>query len=254
VPAGPAIVLPGRGRRVALGRPRFGRQVGLLDPGRRGLAVLAVLAVVGALIGGWFFLEAKPSVAEAAGYSSNSSAAVVSAGAAAGMAPLPGGWAGSSATPSPVALVVDVVGKVRRPGVVEVDAGARVDDAIEAAGGALPGTDLTGLDLAARVADGEQIFVGLAIPTASAAGGGAVGGVVGGPAGGAAAEPTSAIIDLNTAGLAALETLPGVGAVLGQRIIDWRSAHGRFDSVEQLQQVSGIGPAKYAAFAALVTV
>lgn len=243
-----------------------GLRLGVLDPGRRGLVVLGLLALAGAVIGGWFFLQARPSEAEGAGGPSGafgSTAASAEATAAVSLPPLPSSWATLGVAGSGVAangaaerakLVVDVVGRVRRPGVFEVDAGSRIDDVITAAGGALPGTDLTALDLAARVSDGEEIFVGIPPPSGAAAA--SAGGVVAGP-GAAAGDPSPsapAVVNLNSAGLTELETLPGVGAVLGQRILDWRAAHGRFGSVVQLQQVSGIGPAKYAALVGRVSV
>jgi competence protein ComEA len=160
--------------------------------------------------------------------------------------------------------VVYVVGKVNRPGVVTLAAGARIRDAIEAAGGVLAGTDLTALDLARKLADGEHVFVGIPPPSGAAAlaAGGVVGGdpVSGGSAvsGGSTASGAGAgaghIVDLNAATQADLETLPGVGAVTARHILDWRAQHGRFSSVAQLQQVSGIGPSKYAAIAARVRV
>jgi competence protein ComEA len=137
-------------------------------------------------------------------------------------------------------LVVDVAGRVRRPGLVTLTAGARVADALRAAGGVLPGTDLTSLNLARKVVDGEQI-------------------VVGGP-GVAAAPPTAGSpgpsnpLDLNTATVADLDQLPGVGPVLAQRIVDWRATHGGFTSVSQLRQVTGIGDSKYADLQPLVRV
>jgi competence protein ComEA len=148
-------------------------------------------------------------------------------------------------------LVVDVVGHVAHPGVVTVPDGSRVVDVLAAAGGALPGADVQRLNLARQVADGEQVFVpkpGETPPiliggvSGSAAGSGAsVGdaGGVGGGSGGGTASNTS--VDLNTATLAALDTLPGVGPVLAQRILDWRAQHGRFTSVDELGEVSGIG-------------
>ena len=145
-------------------------------------------------------------------------------------------------------------------GVFTLPAGARVVDAIAAAGGALPNTDLTGLDLAGRLLDGAEIFVGIPPPSGAAAqaAGGVIGGAAGGPgegasnSGGGAASP--AVVNLNTATQAQLETLPGVGAVTAERILAWRTQHQRFTSVVQLQQVSGIGPAKYAALVGHVTV
>jgi competence protein ComEA len=147
-------------------------------------------------------------------------------------------------------VVVAVSGRVRRPGVVTVPAGARVIDVLKAAGGPLPGADLGMLNLARKVADGELVAVGV---PASAPGAPAAAGTeapsAGDPAGGAA-EP----IDLNTATLAELDTLPGVGPVLAQRILDWRTQHGQFASVDQLSDVSGIGDARLGQLRDLVRV
>jgi competence protein ComEA len=154
---------------------------------------------------------------------------------------------GATARGSPRAVVVDVVGQVSRPGVVTVPDGSRVVDVLAAAGGPLPGADVQRLNLARVVADGEQIFVPrpgetppvpVGVQGGSPAGSGAGGGVV--PGGGGA--PSGAVpVDLNTASLAALDTLPGVGPVLAQRILDWRAQHGRFATVDELGEVSGIG-------------
>jgi competence protein ComEA len=142
--------------------------------------------------------------------------------------------AGASAAPSARAtLVVDVAGKVRRPGLVRTRQGARVADVLAAAGGALPGVDLSTLNLARRVADGEQILVGVGGPPP----------VAGTPVG---PGVTGGQVDLNTATAAQLEELPGVGPVLAQRIVDWRTEHGRFSSVDELQEVSGVGEKKFA--------
>ncbi len=163
-----------------------------------------------------------------------------------------------SGPPSPskaTELVVDVVGRVAKPGVFTLPAGSRIVDAIAAAGGALPHTDLTALDLARKLSDGQEIFVGIPPPSgaAAASAGGVVGDdtAVGVDAGAGSADP---IVNINTATQAELETLPGVGAVTAQRILAWRTQHGRFASVTQLQQVSGIGPSKYAALAGRVKV
>ena len=163
--------------------------------------------------------------------------------------PSPAKTAGYSAAPSSSAsgdgLVVDVAGKVRRPGVYRLPAGAWVQDAVTAAGGILPGVDPAAVNLARRLADGEQVLIGLpaAAPVAGAAGGSGAG-----PAG--AAGP----LDLNAATVEQLDALPGVGPVLAQRIVDWRTAHGRFGSVSDLSKVSGIGDAKLADLKPLVTV
>jgi competence protein ComEA len=146
----------------------------------------------------------------------------------------------SSSTAANGSVVVDVAGKVRRPGLVTVPAGARVADALRAAGGVVPGTDLASLNLARKVVDGEQIVVGEAAPAA-------VGGASGSPG------PTNPI-NLNTASASDLDQLPGVGPVLAQRIVDWRTSHGAFTSVSQLRQVTGIGDSKYADLQPLVRV
>jgi len=140
-------------------------------------------------------------------------------------------------------VLVHVVGQVRHPGVVRLPAGSRVLDAVGAAGGAKPSADLNRLNLARVVTDGEQIVVpkpGEAIPVAGASGAPGAGP---GSAGGTSSGGGSAggLVDLNTADAAALDALPGVGPVLSQRILDWRAQHGRFSSVDELGEVSGIG-------------
>lgn len=142
-------------------------------------------------------------------------------------------------------IVVDVGGRVRKPGLVTLPAGARVADAIAAAGGPLRHREIATLDLAARVSDGQLLLVGVnsdpAVP----------GGSDGGTDSSGAGPP--APVGLNSATIDELETLPGVGPVTAQKIIDWRTAHNGFTAVIQLQQVSGIGPARYAELSPLVT-
>jgi competence protein ComEA len=149
-------------------------------------------------------------------------------------------------TPSPAGIVVDVGGRVRRPGLVTLPAGARVADAIRAAGGALHRRDLATVNLAGRVRDGQLLLVGVPGGAVAPAGDG-------GPAAGGS-PGAGAPVSLNAATLADLDALPGIGPVLAQRILDWRQAHGGFRRVEDLQQVSGIGPATFARLAPLVTV
>lgn len=165
---------------------------------------------------------------------------------------LTGGPAPSGPGPSasPASVVVAVTGKVRRPGVVTVAAGARVIDALRAAGGPLPGADLETLNLARKLTDGELVAVGVPGPAAGAAPASGDGPAGGAPAGGAPAGP----VDLNTATLADLDTLPGVGPVLAQRILDWRTAHGQFAAVDQLADVPGIGESRMAQLRDLVRV
>ncbi|MGY1721311.1 helix-hairpin-helix domain-containing protein [Blastococcus sp. SYSU DS0552] len=138
-------------------------------------------------------------------------------------------------------VVVSVVGQVARPGLVTLTAGARVADAVEAAGGLLPEADPASVNLAALLSDGQQVAVG--VPGAVAEGPPA-----GGPPGGGGR------VDLNTAGVAELDALPGIGPVLAQRIVEHRTRSGGFRSVEELDDVPGIGPAKAAELAELVSV
>ena len=151
-----------------------------------------------------------------------------------------------SATPSPsgAPVLVHVAGWVRRPGVYELEEGDRVVDAIEAAGGARRGANLDALNLAAPLADGAQVLVPREAPPGSA-GGEPAAGATGGPA---------ALVNVNTATEAELETLPGIGPVLAAAIVQYRTEHGPFTSVEQLEEVSGIGPATLAEIRDLVTV
>jgi competence protein ComEA len=145
-------------------------------------------------------------------------------------------------------LVIDVAGDVRKPGIYRLPAGSRVYQAVRAAGGALPGTDTTGLNMAAPLSDGEQIIVGG--PPGS---GGTVLAPQPGTAPGEGSAGSSAPVSLNSATQEQLESLPGVGPVLAQKILDWRTEHGRFSSVDELRQVPGIGEVKFAALKSRVT-
>ena len=136
----------------------------------------------------------------------------------------------STAAPAVPDLVVHVIGAVRRPGIVTLPAGSRVVDAVAAAGGLTRPRAAASVNLARLVVDGEQIAVGVAAaPGAPPAGAGAAG------------PPSSTAVNLNTADAAALEGLPGVGPVIAQRIVDWRTANGPFRSIDELGEVSGIG-------------
>jgi len=155
----------------------------------------------------------------------------------------PVGVTAPEASPSAVLVLVDVAGWVRHPGVYEFATGARVIDAIEAAGGARPGAMLEALNLAAPLADGSQILVPREGETGTvppvAAGSGSVAGT---------------LVNLNIASAPELETLPGIGEVIAQRIVDHRTANGPFASVDQLLDVSGIGDAILESIRELVTV
>ena len=200
----------------------------------RHVAAIGLVLVVGLVWALWSFLHARPEPLPSGG-----PPAGTVPGSPVGSPTAPTGSPPAQVSPnaSTQSVVVDVAGKVRRPGLVRAKAGARVADVVAAAGGALPGVDLTGLNLARRVADGEQILVG--VPGGPQAGTPTTAASRAGPSAG------NAQLDLNTATPAQLEELPGVGPVLAQRIIDWRTEHGRFTSVNELQEVSGVGEKKF---------
>jgi competence protein ComEA len=207
------------------------------DPGRAGVIALGVVGVIAVLVAVFTVVRDKPPP-------------VVSA-------KLPPVEMVSSASPTPSAaapkpnepVVVSVVGLVHKPGLVTLTPGARIADALAAAGGAHEGADLIGLNMARRVSDGEQIIVGIAAPpgeptsmgssvkseTAAAPGPATTDG---------SAAPPEGLVDLNAATVEQLDTLPGVGPVTAQAIVAWRDANGPFTSVDQLAEVDGIGPAR----------
>lgn len=218
-------------------RPTF-RERALGAVGTPGLvgAVLFVAAVVAAIV----IVLVQPHGALASAESADPFSADSSSTEADGLDDGSGGGSdGGSAPDGPDEAVgtvfVHVVGEVASPGVIELEAGARVGDAVAAAGGATERAVLDGVNLARVVADGEQIVV----PDAEAAAQGSVGGA--GGAGDGSGGGTGGAIDLNAADAAELETLPRVGPALAQRIVEWRQRNGRFSSVDQLLDVSGIG-------------
>ena len=185
---------------------------GRFDLGRRGVAALALIAVLAAGVTLVLLLRGRPAEESV---------------------PVPMSVPGTARVPQVPArqVVVAVGGKVRRPGLLRLPAGSRVDDAVRAAGGVLPGVTDPMLNLARPLADGEQVLVG--VPAQPG-----VPGTTGGTG-----QPV--LLDLNAATLTDLDALPGIGPVMAQRIVDWRTEHGRFASVDQLREVSGIGEAKY---------
>lgn len=194
---------------------------------RSGVSALVLVCLCAAGATAWFMVGARPAPETAP-------------------APRPEG----PASPAPAEsapdgeVVVHVGGEVESPGIVVLPSGSRVADAIEAAGGLSPGSDPGLLNLARPLLDGEQVLVGATPPPDPAAAGGP------GPPG---AAPGS-LIDLNTATPEQLQTLPGIGPVLAQRIVDHRTASGGFTSVAQLRDVSGIGDRRFAELSGLVHV
>jgi competence protein ComEA len=223
------------GLREVVGRwTPTGLRAARTDPGRRGAVALVGVALLAALAVAVYVWHGRPQPQ-----------AIAPPPVVTGAAPT-----GPAASPTSArSLVVAISGKVRRPGVVTVPAGARVIDVLKAAGGPLPRADIGMLNLARKVADGELVTVG--VPAPAPAGSGSAGEAP--PGGDAAAGPTGPI-DLNTATPAELETLPGVGPVLAQRILDWRTEHGQFATVDQLSDVPGIGDARLAQLRDLVQV
>jgi competence protein ComEA len=219
-----------------MGTRRLGRA--LIDPTMPGVRVLALVGLLAAVVAGaclwWSRPDPRPVPQPVLRPAARPAGLTTASGT-------------GTPNPSPAMLMVDVAGKVRHPGVVSLSTGARVIDAIKAAGGVRPGARTGTLNLARRVVDGEQILVGVDGTPAPTV-----------PPPGPVASPGAPVpgdpVDLNTATVAQLDQLPGVGPVLAQRITDYRTQHGGFRSVDELRQVSGIGEAKYADLKNLVRV
>jgi competence protein ComEA len=213
----------------------------LLGPAQ--LAVVAVLVAVGLAVTAWWVVrsDAEPAAEQ--------TVAAAPAGALVPVEPVAAGpdqgvaGVGTDAAAAPATVTVDVAGKVRRPGIAVLDAGARVVDALEAAGGVRAGVDVADLNLARVLVDGEQILVGVPVPPGVAA--------TSVPAPG---EPPTVLVNLNTADEVQLEMLPEVGPVTAASILAWRDTHGGFTSVDELLEVDGIGEATLAKIAPHVTV
>ncbi|MFI2432130.1 helix-hairpin-helix domain-containing protein [Streptomyces sp. NPDC018693] len=208
---------------------------------RRSVLALSVVLLVAAVFAVQHFwggraqsVRAPEVVRAAAPYEATGEGTGSAAGAAGAVTASPGAAAAE--------IVVDVSGKVREPGIHRLPAGSRVADALQAAGGVRPGTNTDGLNRARFLVDGEQVVVGIPLPAAATAAG-----TSGAPAGAAppAAGP-AAPLSLNTATAEQLDTLPGVGPVLAQHILDYRAQHGGFRSVDELRQVNGIGERRFA--------
>lgn len=196
---------------------------------RMGLALVALVVLVGAgglLTGAWDIggstAPERPALPLPRGSHEASSA------------PGDAGASDDASEATSEKLYVHVAGQVADPGLYRLDEGARVAAAIEAAGGAVGEADLGRVNLAARVRDGQQVYV----PATDEPGHpGAPGGA------GAGAEDQQSVVNVNTATAEQLETLPGIGPARAQDLIEWRTENGPFETVEDLLQVSGIGPA-----------
>lgn len=239
-----------------------------VDPGRRGALLLTVVAAVAALVAavGVWRDRPEPRPVQSVSLAQVTDPATARPGAlplskAPGLTParLPAtaersAAAGTAMTGSGV-VVVSVTGAVHRPGLVRLPPGARVADAIDKAGGITESANITGLNLAERLSDGDSVVVsGVEGSQSAVSGSGSRSGPETGPARTTASGAAAGKIDLNSVDTAALDALPGVGPVTAAGIIAWRDKNGRFTSVEQLQEIQGIGPAKFAALAKLVTV
>ncbi|MGW6705159.1 helix-hairpin-helix domain-containing protein [Streptomyces sp. NPDC054956] len=191
----------------------------------RTVAAVSVVLALGVAFAGQQYWSARPRPVTAP--------ALVAPAPAAAALPA-SGVVGGGAGAGPI--LVDVSGKVRDPGVRRLPAGSRVEDALAAAGGVRPGTDVTGLNRARVLTDGEQVLVGAPAPPPTVGGGG----------------PASGPLSLGTATAEQLDGLPGVGPVLAQHIVDFRTARGGFRTVEELRQVNGIGERRFADLRKLV--
>lgn len=215
--------------------------MGVLDRvtlSRPHLVLVAAVVAAALAITAWTALRAAPTAVPApVAHTSPATKPMVTGPAAAGSGT---DTAAPAAEVNGAAVVVDVAGKVRRPGVATLPAGSRVIDAIRHAGGARRGVDLSDLNLARRLTDGEQILVGRSAAPGVAASD-------------AAPSAGTALVDLNTATLEQLDSLPGVGPVTAQKILEWRTEHGSFTSVDDLLEVDGIGDKTMADIAPHVT-
>lgn len=250
-------------RRSGASQTSPGRHTGRTSGGEYGrwaldthhITVLALLLAAVLAVAAWFVLKATPHATPL--HLTNertvpSTSTITQASFGPGVPPVqtaPGGALGTPAAASASAaakVVVDVTGKVRKPGIVELPAGSRVVDALKAAGGARPGVRTNTLNLARLLVDGEQIVVGLKVPPVDL--------VPSAPVSGGSSTGAITPVDLNTATQQQLETLPGIGPVTAAAILQWRTENGSFSSVDQLLDVSGIGDVTLANIEAYVHV
>jgi competence protein ComEA len=213
---------------------------GRVSIGMGPLAVVAAIVAVGLAVTCWWLLRGDShELAAPVAVSTPRAALVQPSGAPGTSAATSAGPGVPAVSPSATKVVVDVAGKVRRPGIAVLRSGARIVDAIRAAGGVRPGVDLSALNLAQVLTDGQQIVVGgPAPPVASSA---------------VSGSPVATLVNLNTADETTLESLPEVGPVTAQAIITWRTEHGGFSAVSQLLDIDGIGDATLAKLTPFVT-
>jgi competence protein ComEA len=225
------------------------------DPGRAGAIALAAIAAIAVLVAIFTLMRDEPAPVRSA------KLPPVDAVSSASRSPGPT----AAANPNQP-VVVSVVGLVHTPGLVTLTPGARIADALKAAGGATDGADTSGLNMARQVDDGEQIVVGIApvkgqppVLGSSVSSGSATPGAPG--TGSRPDRPNrrdrpgrSDVVNLNTATVQQLDALPGVGPVTAAAIVAWRDANGKFTSVDQLAEVDGIGPARLEKLRRLVRV
>ncbi|GAA2374812.1 hypothetical protein GCM10009855_12510 [Gordonia cholesterolivorans] len=224
------------------------RRFTMLPPAAIGLIVVGLVACA---IAGYSLLKQNEPTAPLVAFESSAGPRAPAAAS--------GGESASVPPPSSPRIVVSVVGLVNRPGLVELTGAARVADALKRAGGARPGADLLSLNMAQPLHDGDQILIGrggeeATVRSAVVAAGSAPAGESPSVPGGSAPAAGTGLVDLNTATAEQLDALPGVGPVTAASILAWRQAHGRFDSVDRLAEVDGIGPGRLAKLKPLVTV
>jgi competence protein ComEA len=225
------------------------------DPGRAGAVVLAAIAAIAVLVAIFTLMRDQPAPVRSAKLPPVEAVSSSSRGSS----------PGTTAKPDQP-VVVSVVGLVHTPGLVTLAPGARIADALKAAGGTTDGADTVGLNMARQVDDGEQIVVGIApvngqprVLGSSVSSGTAAPGPPGtGSHPGRPGRPEkpgrSAAVNLNTATVQQLDALPGVGPVTAAAIVAWREANGKFTSVDQLAEVDGIGPGRLEKLRSLVRV
>lgn len=215
----------------------------------------ALVGILSAVLGACFWWQAGTGGAQVVALSEAAPAAEEASAPAAEatLAPLGDAPPGKEASAAPGSIIVHVAGAVARPGVVQLPAGSRLHEAIAAAGGATEIGDPDRLNLAAVLEDGQKVQVPVrGEPDQAEAPTDGGGPVAGSATGGTRSGSGGGKVNLNTAGVEELGTLPRVGPVLAQRIVDWRQQHGRFKAVQELDAVDGIGPKLLAALLPLV--